>query len=118
MKLYDLIELCEEGQEITVTDFDYDIEVYFENKNVEERDAWDEAMVKISKLLDVVKIGEGFTINVNLSQTIEAKIDALENADLFIDCDVDSIMEDIENVFAGYVSESWLTKFAETLEGK
>lgn len=118
MKLYELIELSEEGQEITVTDTDYEMEIYFENKDLKEMDAWDEAMIRISKLLDVVKIEKDFAVEVNLSKVIEDKIDEFEKSELFIDCDIDSIMDDIENIFAGYVSEKWFANFVEVLEGE
>ena len=51
-----------------------------------------------------------------MSELIERNIEALDKADLFNDCDVDSIMEDMERILAGYVIESWLTEFVEVLK--
>lgn len=36
--------------------------------------------------------------------------------DLFYVCDTDSIMDDMENILAGCVHESWMSKFVDALE--
>ena len=113
--LYDYLELTKEGEEITVIDVDYDIETYFykyeSNNNLR---LWNESMKKLSQLLTVKKI-YSHAIAVNLSDIIEKKLLALEKANLFNYCDIDSIMEDIDKILAGNVSEKWLEKFVNIL---
>lgn len=116
MKLYDLMQVCEDGTEITVTDKDYYMESYFYSGAG--GDLWDDAMERLAKLLDIIEIKNDFTVETNLSELIENKIDELEKADLFIECDIDAIMEDIENILAGNVTERWLDRFVKVLEGE
>ena len=113
MKLYDYIKLMPEGEELTVWDKDYDMETYFYGGKPD--DAWDKAMSDLSQLLTITEIRNGGVI-VNLSEIIENKLDSLDKTDLFIRCDIDSIMDDIDNIFAGYVSESWMQKFVDALK--
>lgn len=113
--LYDYLNLTKEGEEVTVTDKDYDTETYFyKHEPEDEKDAWDESMKKLSQLLTVEKI-YNHAVAVNLSDIIEKKLPELEKADLFNYCDIDSIMEDIDNILAGNVSEKWLEKFVSIL---
>ena len=116
MKLYDLLEVCEDGCEIVVLDENYDVETYFYSGTG--GDLWDEAMLRLAKLLDIVNIKYTLAVEVNLSEIIENKIDELEKADLFIECDIDSIMDDIDSILAGNVSEKWLDRFVKVLEGE
>lgn len=116
MKLYDLLEVCEDGCEIVVLDENYDVETYFYSGTG--GDLWDEAMLRLAKLLDITNIKYTLAVEVNLSEIIENKIDELEKADLFIECDIDSIMDDIDNILAGNVSEKWLDRFVKVLEGE
>ena len=51
-----------------------------------------------------------------LNEIIENKLDSLDKTELFIRCDIDSIMDDIDNIFAGYVTESWMQKFVAALK--
>ena len=118
MTLYDLMELTEDGFEMEVTDADYDILTYFYSAKEGTPDIWDDAMVRLAKLLKVTRILYGYRIEVNLGHVIESKLSELEVADLFIECDMESIMDDIDNILAGYVSESWMQKFVTILEGK
>ena len=90
------------------------MEIYFYKNDDEELDDWDKSMEKLSRLLIVCDIGKRGVI-VNLSQVIRNRLQELDTADLFIDCDVDSIMEDIEAIISGYVSENWMKKFVDTL---
>lgn len=98
--------------EVTVWDKDYDIETYF--YKTDGKDRWDKAMNGLAKLLTISRFSkEGLVVN--LAEVIEKKIPQLKEADLFIVCKIDPIMNDIDNILAGYVSESWLEKFVEVL---
>ena len=100
------------GEEVTVWDKDYDIETYFYFSDT--FDEWDAAMYEVAESLEVVEVRNGGVI-VNLSDVIERNINNGVFKDLFINNDVDSIMDDIENIFAGYVSTEWLKRFARSL---
>lgn len=115
MKLYDLMQVCEEGTEITVTDKDYYMECYFYSGAG--GDVWDDSLIELAKLLDIIEVKHNFVVETNISELIENNIEALEKSDLFKECDVDSIMEDMDNILAGYVSESWMQKFVKVLKG-
>ena len=96
MTLYEYIKSAPDGEEIAVHDQDYDMESYFYNDDVD-GDVWQEDMLKLARLL-IVK-----------------KLDKLEAANLFIRCNTNAIMNDIDNILAGYVSEEWLTRFVKVL---
>ena len=114
MKLYDYIQQTEDWEN-TVFDKDYDIEVYFyKNDDDDELDSWDKSMEKLSKLLTVDEISKRGVI-VNLSELIESKIGNLKEAKLFYRTDIDSIMDSIESVISGNVSEAWMEKFVNAL---
>lgn len=113
MKLYDYIKLMPEGEELTVWDKDYDTETYFYGGNPD--DKWDKAMSDLSKLLTIEEIRNN-GVTVNLSEIIENKLESLNKADLFIRCDIDSIMDDIDNILAGNVSENWMEQFVVALK--
>ena len=112
MKLYDYLVTLEEGIELTVWDKEYDIESYFYNDEAD--DDWQTSMLELAKLLDVIEVKE-YGVVVNLSEVIEKKTNELKEADLFIKCNIDSIMNDIQNILAGYVSEKWFKEFVEIL---
>ena len=114
MTLYDYIKQTEDW-ETTVFDKDYDIEVYFyKNDEDEELDSWDETMEKLSKLLTVDEISKNGVI-VNLSELIESKMENLKEAELFRVVDIDLIMDDIEAIISGNVSEEWMEEFVDAL---
>ena len=115
MKLYDYLVTLEEGTELTVWDTDYDMETYFYNDEADYD--WQTSMLELAKLLDVIEVKE-YGVVVNLSEVIEKKLNELKEADLFIKCNIDSIMNDIQNILAGYVSEEWFKKFVNVLGGK
>lgn len=115
MKLYEYLDLMSEGEELTAWDKDYDMETYFYSGEPNNR--WDKAIFNLSKLLTITKIRTGGVV-VNLSEIIENKIEKLNKADLFIKCDLDSIMDDIESILAGNVSERWIEQFVSVLESK
>lgn len=111
MTLGEYIRQTDYGSEITVWDKDYDIEVYFDNYG---DDAWANAMMAFADKLDIVKFGNDGVV-VNMSDVIERNIDNPKFKDLFIRVSVDDIMDDIENILAGYVSEEWLVEFVDCL---
>ena len=112
MKLYDYLKNVSESEEITVWDKEYDMETYFYGGKPKQK--WDTSMCNLSKLLTVTEIKKN-GITVNFSEVIENKISELEEAGLFNNCDIESIMEEIEDIMAGYVSERWMEKFVEVL---
>lgn len=114
MKLYDYLKLMPEGQELTVWDKDYDMETYFYS-NKDKKDRWQNSMIELSKLLTITEIRKNGVI-VNLSDIIDKNISKLEEADLFIYCNIDSIMDDIDNILAGNVSEDWMENFVLVLK--
>lgn len=115
MKLYDYLTTLEEGTELTVWDKEYNIESYFYNDEAD--DDWQTSMLKLAKLLDVTEIKERGAV-VDISGIIEKKINELKEADLFRRCTVDLIMNDMESILSGYVSEEWFKKFVDVLGGK
>ena len=113
MKLIDAINKMKYGSELpelTVWDTDYDMESYF-YKN-EGTDKFDRAMNKIASALNVIEEKEKGVV-VDLSSLISRHLSEL--SDLFIRSDIDSIMDCIESVFSGNVSEEWMSKFADIL---
>ena len=114
MTLYEYLEQTTDW-EVTVLDKDYDIETYF--YKTDGKDRWDKAMNDLAKLLTISRFGkEGLVVN--LAEVIESKIPELKKADLFIKCKIEPIMNDIDNILAGNVSEDWLEKFVEVLSRK
>jgi len=114
MTLYEYLEQTTDW-EVTVWDKDYDIETYFYKTNGKDR--WDKAMNDLAKLLTISRFSKDGLV-VNLAEVIEKKIPQLKKADLFIVCKIEPIMNDIDNILAGNVSESWLEKFVEALSRK
>ena len=113
MTLYEYIKKANDGEEITVCDAEYDIEVYFYNDKPD--DEWQRAMLELAKLLTVTEeCGDGVTVD--LSNLVERKIEKLKNANLFFKCKVDTIMYDMNSILSGYVSEDWLCKFVTVLK--
>lgn len=117
MKLYDYLKTLEEGTELTVWDTDYNIESYFYNDEPDEDNDWQASMLELAKLLDVTEVKKRGVI-INLSEVIGKKINELKEANLFRRCTVDSIMNDMENILSGDVSEEWFKKFVDVLGGK
>lgn len=114
MKLLDYLKTVEAGSEITVWDNTYDIEVYFYTfAKYHHKDEWDKAMDRFASKLDVVAIKEDGVI-VNMYDLIDKNVSNIK--DLFYACDTDSIMDDMENILAGCVQESWMSKFVDALE--
>ena len=114
MTLYEYLSLVEYGDEITVWDKEYDIEMYFYG-GMDEDDKWDKSISELSKLLTIVTI-HPTGVTVNYSEVIEKHLADLNKADLFHKCTIDSIMYGINAIMSGYVSEDWMEKFVDTLK--
>ena len=114
MTLYEYLSLVEQGDEITVWDKEYDVEMYFDG-GMGEDDEWDKSISELSKLLTIVTI-HPTGVTVNYSEVIEKHLEDLDKADLFHKCDIDSIMYGINAIMSGYVSEDWMEKFVDTLK--
>lgn len=112
MTLYEYLEQTTDW-EVTVWDKDYDLETYF--YKTDGKDRWDKAMNELAKLLTISRFSKDGLV-VNLYEVIEKKIPQLERANLFIKCTVDAIMDCIDSVLAGNVSESWIERFVATLK--
>ena len=111
MTLYEYLQQTTDW-EVTVWDKDYDVETYF--YKTDGKDKWDKAMNGLAKLLTISRFSKDGLV-VDLAEVIEKKIPQLKEADLFINCTVGAIMDCIDSVLAGNVSESWLEKFVEAL---
>lgn len=113
MTLYEYLNLMDKDKELTVWDKDYDMEIYFYSNKP--NDDWDRLMRSLSEKLAITKISTN-GVTVNLSEIIEKNIDKPKMSDLFVECNIESIMDDIQNIFAGNVSEKWMKKFVAVLE--
>lgn len=112
MTLKEYIMETPEGEEITVWDNDYDIEVYFYNQN---DDAWDNAMMKLASKLNVVEVTNDGVV-VDMYDLIDKNIGNIEKAGLFNDVDTDLVMDYMDSILAGNVSERWITEFVNCLK--
>ena len=113
MTLNDYLSLMETGDELTVWDEDYDMETYF-YATIDANDRWQCAMLKLAEQLTVKTIRTNGVI-VNLSEVIENHICELSKSDLFINCGINAIMNAMESVLAGNVSEDWMERFVDVL---
>ena len=100
--------------EFTIYDADYDIEVYFYQPDPKNIDTWTDLLLSLTKLLTVKEAQESWA-TVNLSELIEKHIPDLKNANLFLDYDLDTIMDSMMNIISGGVSELWMKKFVDAL---
>ena len=114
MTLYEYLSLVEHGDEITVWDKEYDVEMYFYG-GMEEGDEWDRSISELSKLLTIDTIRSN-GVTVNYSEVIEKHLEDLKRANLFDVTETDYIMDIIESIMAGNVSEKWMGKFVDVLK--
>lgn len=112
--LFDYLQSIEDGEELTVWDADYDIETYFYNDSGED-DIWQMSMLELAKLLTVKEVRE-LGVIVDLAEIIENKLDVLKETNLFKICKIDPIMDSIEMILSGNVSERWLETFVAALK--
>lgn len=116
MKLYDILKLS--GSEMVVCDRDYDMEAYFYGEqfyNGLEPSLWDQAMLDLSKLLEVTHISmDGITVN--LSGLIEQNMSRSARIALFGRSPLCAIMDDMPCILSGFVTESWMREFVNTLK--
>ena len=110
MTLLEFIKQFPEGEEITVWDDTYDLEVYFYNQS---DDAWDRAMLDLASKLNVVEVHNDGVV-VDLYELIERNLSNISG--LFYEPDVDIIMDDMEAILAGSVSEDWFNTFVDCLK--
>ena len=111
MTLKEYLVQMPEGEEVTVWDNTYDIETYFYNQT---GDVWDDAMMDLADKLDIVSIDTN-GVTVDFYGLIERNIDNIDRAGLFGMPFVDAIMDDMENILAGCVSEDWFDIFVNCL---
>ena len=116
MTLYDYIKKSTDW-EITVYDHFYDTEVYFyKPDDYNNLDLWDKSMVELSKLLNVISVNNNGVV-VNISEVIEDNFDKLKKKNIFqIWVTVDDIMEDMNSIISGNVSENWMSNFVNVLK--
>lgn len=112
MKLSEYLNIMPEGEEVTVWDEEYDVETYF-YANIPNF-KWNDIMNSLAELITIKEIRD-FGVVVNLSEVINNKISNLKRSDLFRICNIDYIMEDINGILAGNVSEEWLENFVAAL---
>lgn len=111
MRLYDYL-LNHIDEETVVWDKDFELEVYFYGTD-EPTDDWDKSMMELAKLLNVVETSfDGVTVD--LYELVEKHLDNLKG--LFTELDIYTIMEDMEAILAGNVSDKWFGKFVEALK--
>lgn len=122
MNLLEYMKQCEEDEEITVFDKDYDIELYFygkgDNDEVREAEEWEKAYDKIAECLEVVEEltdRDSPTVAVNLLEVIERSLKSGAMDDLFIFKNIDAVMGEMDLIFAGNVSEEWFVNFADAI---
>ena len=115
MKLFDYISQSQ-CDEVVVHDTDYDVELYFYGSD--SSDQWDDAVNRIAAELEVTDVEDEGIVTVALSELISSKIEQLRFIDLFNSYDIDDIMDDMMNIFAGYVSGAWMNNFADALTGE
>ena len=115
MKLLDYISQssCEE---VVVHDTVYDVEFYFYSND--SSDLWDDSVNRIAAELEVTDVEDEGIVTVALSELISSKMKQLRFIDLFNSYDIDDIMDDIMNIFAGFTSAAWMCNFADALTGE
>lgn len=116
MTLYDYIKKSTD-LEITVWDDVYDVEVYFyKPDDYDKLDLWDKSVLELSKLLEIIEINSS-GVTVKLSKLIEDNIDKINSNDFFqVEMDVDDIMDCMNSIISGNVSEEWMSDFVNVLK--
>lgn len=113
MTLCSYMSLVKDEEEIAVRDSEYDMEAYFYGGKPD--DKWSEEMKNFSKKLSIKEIKKNGIV-VNLSKVIERSLNEIQKTDLFNQNDLDSIMDSMEFVLSGGVSEYWLGEFVKCLK--
>ena len=115
MTLYDYINKSTDW-EITVWDDIYDVEVYFyKPDDYNNLDLWDKSMVELSKLLEIVEVSSS-GVTVKLSKLIEDNINKINSNDFFMsEMDLDDIMDCMNSIISGNVSDKWMWDFVSVL---
>lgn len=114
IKLYDYLSLCEDGMEVTVWDKDWDMETHFYTP-LNEEDDFEKAMKLIARCVDICEIKKK-GVEVNFFDVIKKSKDALIKAGFYNDTqDEDDMMDDVDVILAGNLSEENTLKWAETI---
>lgn len=109
-----LIEILKKDQEFTCWDTDYDMEFYMELLDDTE-DLYNKGMMAFARCVEVADISpSGVTLKV--TELIEHNLQDENFKKLFVDPDIDAVMDDWDNIMAGYASERWYGKFAELVK--
>lgn len=115
MKLLDYISQSQ-CDEVVVHDTVYDIELYFYGSD--SSDQWNDAVNRIAAELEVTDVEDEGIVTVALSDLIISKMEQLRFLDLFKSYGIADIMDDMMNIFAGFVSGAWMCNFADALTGE
>ena len=75
-------------------------------------------MNRIAAELEVTDVEDEGIVTVALSELIISKMEQLRFLDLFKSYGIADIMDDMMNIFAGYVSGAWMNNFADALTGE
>lgn len=111
MKLMEL--LTKENEEFTCWDTDYDMEFYMEK--LKEDDPYNRAMMAFARCVDIKHVGpKGITLKV--TELITKNLEREEFRELFIDSDIDAVMNDWDAIMAGYAGESWYDNLARLIK--
>ena len=112
--LYDYLLHCESDEEITVWDTDWDMETYFYTP-LNEEDDFHKAMKIVSQCVDVCEIRKN-GVEVNFYDVIKKSRNALIAGGFYRENqDADDMMEDVDKILAGNLSEEDTLKWAEII---
>lgn len=106
----------DEGSETFVRDSVYDTCTYFYNDVPDPDSMWDMSIDELMKQFNVVENPTQNDVICNISEVLEKHIKQFKKKDLFINYDIDDIMDSWDNAVSGYVSDKWMQKFVECLK--
>ena len=115
MTLLEYLNKQPEGEEVTVCDNVYDMETYFYATHGDNLDEWDSLMNRLANVVEVLDIGP--SVVVNFWDVIDRhRYALLHEQAYYADASTEDIMDDLDMVLAGNVSERWFEKFVKILE--
>lgn len=123
MTLYEFMKTYD-GWELTCWDKEIDVEFYFYNDDEAEaqNDVFDNAMLRLSKLLEVVEVVEGEPgmregVVVDMYGLIDKHLAAMKAAHIIgKHADTADVVEDMEMILAGNLTEEDFDEFVSALE--
>ena len=123
MTLYEFMKTYD-SWELTCWDKEIDVEFYFYNNDEAEaeNDPWDYAMMRLSKLLEVVEVVEGEPgmregVVVDMYRLIDKHLAAMKAAHIIgKHADTADVVEDMEMILAGNLTEEDFDEFVSALE--